>query len=84
MTCSFFLWHVGDGRQAIKLELSLDGFSLSTFPLLAFFEAQLPPSLHLDSLVFQCFKGLLHLQTRREFLMFLPFRSFLGRLMKFI
>lgn len=38
-----FLWRVAEGRKTIKLELSLDDFSLSTFPAFAF-EAQLPPS----------------------------------------
>lgn len=36
-----FHWRVADGRKAIKLELSLGGFSLSASPALAFFEAQL-------------------------------------------
>lgn len=85
-----FLWHVADVRKAIKLELSLDGFSLSTLPSLAFLEAQLPPfhnfiqTFSLGPLVFQCFKSLLSPPTGREFLIRLPFRSLLGRLMNFM
>lgn len=85
-----FLWRVADDRKPIKLELN--GFSLSAFPCTCLFvrnschlsTASPRPWQLIDPLMVSVSRAWCHFQTGREFTMLLHFRSFLGRLLKFM